>query len=66
MAIKKQPVQAELFGVSEIEEVKQQIRELDQMISRALKQKKYQQAKDLTGQQEALLQKLVDPKDGNG
>jgi hypothetical protein len=62
MKPKKQVIQGELFGLSEAEHVRQQIKELDALIARALKQKEFLKAKELTEKQELLLQKLVDPK----
>jgi hypothetical protein len=61
MSPKKHAIQAELFGVSEAEDVKQRIKELDALIANALKRKLYDKAKELTEQQETLLKKLVDP-----
>jgi len=63
MRSKKQSVQEELFGLSETENARQQIRELDRLISKAVKQKEYAKAKDLTERQEMLLQHLVEKKD---
>ena len=62
MSPKKQTIQVELFGLSEAENTKQQIRELDQLIAKAVKQKNYPKAKELTERQEKLLQLLVEKK----
>jgi hypothetical protein len=59
---RKQAIQGELFGLSEVEHVRQQIRELDSLIAKAVKQKEFLKAKELTEKQEALLQKLVEKK----
>ncbi len=63
MILKKQSVQEELFGLSKMENIKQQIRDLDRLISKALKQKEYAKARDLTEKQELLLQQMVDKKE---
>ena len=63
MRIHRKSAQENLFGLSEIEELKRCIKELDQQISRALKTGDYSTAKILTDQQAELLQKILN---GNG
>ncbi len=62
MSPRKQAVQGELFGRSDAENARLQIRELDALISKAMKQKEFLKAKELTEKQEKLLQKMVDIK----
>jgi ketosteroid isomerase-like protein len=64
MKRKKEDVQGDLFGVSEQENLRQKIRELDQHIAAALKRKDFQKAKAFTAEQETLLQRMVDKADG--
>jgi len=51
--------QEDLFESSEVQEMQRRIRELDNLIARAMKTKQYDEAKALTAQQEDLLQKLM-------
>ncbi|MBN2105131.1 hypothetical protein JW835_13915 [bacterium] len=52
--------QEDLFGLSELDTLKRQIKEMDQQISHALKANDYTEAKKLTDQQAELLQALVE------
>jgi len=65
--MKKRPVsmQGELFGTSDVLELKNRIRELDRRMARAMKAEDYTLAKTLTEQQETLIQQLVQLGDSN-
>lgn len=52
-------LQEDLFEPDGSKELKRQVRELDKLIARALKENNYEKAKELTSQQEAIIQKLV-------
>jgi uncharacterized membrane protein (DUF106 family) len=52
--------QKELFGLSKIQELQEQIRELDESISKALKNNHYDKAKTLSDRQKSLIQELVE------
>ena len=51
--------QEDLFESSEVQEMQRKVRELDNLIAKAMKTKHYDDAKALTAQQEELLQKLM-------
>lgn len=53
-------IQKDLFESSRVPELRRRVRELDTLISRALKQANYDQAKELTAQQKAIIQELVE------
>ena len=53
-------IQEDLFESSKIPELRRRVRELDTLISRALKQANYDRAKELTEQQKAIIQELVE------
>ncbi|RKY82165.1 hypothetical protein DRQ07_02085 [candidate division KSB1 bacterium] len=55
----KRPVQTNLFDFTENESDKQRIKELDDLIKKALKKNDYSAAKRLTDEQRLLLNKLV-------
>ncbi len=52
-------LQEDLFESSGPKELKRQVRELDELIARALKENNYKRAKELTTRQEAIIQELV-------
>lgn len=52
--------QGDLFATSRIQELRERIRELDGLITRALKSKDYAKAKAFTRDQETLIQELVE------
>ena len=52
--------QEELFGASQIQDLKRKVKELDSEISRAMKKKDFVKAKSLTNQQSKLLKELLD------
>ena len=56
-------VQQELFGTGRIQGLKRKVKELDGAISKALKQKDFAKAKDLTDQQSKILKELLDPRE---
>lgn len=53
-------IQEDLFESSRVPELRRRVRELDTLISRALKQANYERAKELTEQQKAIIQELVE------
>jgi len=53
-------IQEDLFESSRVPELRRRVRELDTLISRALKQANYDRAKELTEQQKAIIQELVE------
>ncbi len=52
--------QGDLFETPQPQELRRRVRELDALISKALKKGEYDKAKDLTEQQKKLIQELVD------
>jgi len=60
MKNKRKQNQEDLFGLSELEALKRQIKEMDQQISRALKSNNYTKAKELTERQAQLLQAMLE------
>ena len=52
--------QGDLFGITEIESIREEIQHLDQAIAKAMKTGKYAEAKQFTVKQENLIQKLVE------
>ncbi len=52
--------QGDLFGLPEIETLRNEIQELDEAIAKAIKADNYNKAKELTEIQEQLIQRLVD------
>jgi len=53
-------IQEDLFESSRVPELRRRVRELDTLISRALKQANYDRAKELTEQQKTIIQELVE------
>ena len=51
--------QGDLFETSKIKEMQERVKELDRLISNAMKKKQYKDAKSYTDEQEKLIQKLV-------
>ena len=51
--------QEDLFESSGPKELKRQVRELDDLIARALKENNYKRAKELTTRQETIIRELV-------
>ena len=52
-------MQSNLFGESKTKELQHKVKDLDLQIARALKNKEFQKAKELTKQQETFIQELV-------
>ena len=59
MARRRKPVQWDLFDSSGPQEMQRRGRELDNLITHALKKNDYEHAKKLTMEQERLIQELV-------
>lgn len=57
-------VQENLFEVTGPRQMRRRVKELDVLISRAMKQDKYDQARDLTQQQADIIRKLVELGEG--
>lgn len=53
-------MQGDLFGNSEIYNLKSEIQDLDEAIAKALKADNYNKARELTEKQEFLIQKMVE------
>ncbi len=52
-------LQEDLFESPGPKELRRRVKELDELIARALKENDYEKARELTGQQEAIIQELV-------
>ncbi len=65
MKRRKNASQGDLFGISEVENIKAEIQSLDQGIAKEMKAGKFDAAKKLTTEQERLIQKLVELGDGS-
>ena len=53
-------IQEDLFESSKSQELRQRVKELDLLISKALKQDDYDRAKEYTEQQKRFIQELVE------
>jgi len=51
--------QGDLFGTNKIKELKERVKELDDLISQAVKKNQYQDAKSFTEEQKKIIQELV-------
>lgn len=60
MKSRKNSMQGDLFGNSEIYNLKSEIQDLDEAIAKALKADNYNKARELTEKQEFLIQKMVE------
>ena len=58
--IRKNAAQKELFETSRAEELDRRVKELDKLISNALKRNDYEKAKEWTNEQESIIQELVE------
>ncbi|MCK5146943.1 hypothetical protein KAR48_09310 [bacterium] len=66
MRRKRSAGQGDLFAVTNQQDTQNRIRELDKLIASALKKNDYQAAKNLTQEQEILIQKMVESGDESG
>lgn len=57
-------VQESLFEITGPRKMRRRVKELDVLISRAMKQDKYDQARELTQQQADIIRKLVEIGEG--
>ena len=60
MRPRKNHLQESLFEVPRIQELRNRVRELDAAIASALKRRDYPEARELTQEQERIIQQLVD------
>ena len=60
MRSRKNHRQESLFEVPRIQELRNRVRELDAAIASALKRRDYSEARELTQEQERIIQQLVD------
>jgi hypothetical protein len=52
--------QEDLFGYSRAEELRRRVKELDDLIATSMKKNDYSKARELTKEQEKIIQELVD------